>query len=115
MRAAICVGALFSENPDQAAQVREPHPGKQSLAADVSDREQGLAAHLEHCQQVTGNVLCREALTGDFEIAASKLPRTAKLALHLRSLGESALQKVALRGQAGDLLSPHCDFPRCFR
>ena len=72
--------------------MRGPHPGCQTLAADVTQGKDYAAARLLYGEKVTGQVANGENFAGNFEVAVPDQTGSAQTAVHLRSFEECGVQ-----------------------
>jgi hypothetical protein len=72
--------------------MRCPHPGCQTLAADITQRKDYAVVRLFNREKITWQVANGENLTGNFEVSATNQTRCAQTPVYLRRLENLGMQ-----------------------
>ena len=89
--------------PNQSHQMRRPHSGRQTFAADVTQREDDAVVRFFHGEEITGQVAHGENLAGDFEVSVTNQTRRAQTTVHLRRFENRGVQFSVILLQRGEL------------
>jgi len=72
--------------------MRGPHPGGQTFAANVAEREDDAVIRLFNRKEISRQMTDGEDLAGDFKILVMQLARRAKTPMDLRSFEDCGVQ-----------------------
>src|SRR6266850_4629000 len=86
------IGSHSRVRPNQSHQVRGPHPGRQTFAADVTQRQNYAGARRLHREKVAGKMANREDFAGDLEVTVTNQTRSTQPPVNLRGFENCRMQ-----------------------